>query len=94
MVQVVIHQDQVWFPDPVPARPRIFSKRKLFLALTDAEYDTFAGIEAQQSARDRRAFSEVVELNEADADWPQFLGLLQYAYGETRVAEILDAAAL
>jgi hypothetical protein len=78
---------------PQPARPRIFSKRRFFLALTDAEYDIFAAIEAQQPARDRRAFAEAMELNEGDDDWPQFLGLMHAAYGETRTSEILDAAA-
>jgi hypothetical protein len=77
-----------------PAPPRIFSKRRFFLALTDAEYDTFASIEAQQPARDRRAFAEATELNEGDADWPQFLGLMHATYGEERTAEILGAAAI
>jgi hypothetical protein len=81
-------------PEPSPPAPRVFSKRKLFLALTDAEYAIFEAIEAQQPARDRRAFAEATELNEGDDDWPQFLGLMHAAYGEERMAAILDAAAL
>lgn len=80
-------------PAPVNA-PRVFSKRAFFLALTDEEYATFEAVEAQQSARDRRAFSEATELSEADDDWPQFLVLMHATYGKDRTAEILDAAAL
>jgi ethanolamine utilization microcompartment shell protein EutL len=76
-----------------PVQHRVFSKRRLFLALTDDEYATFAAIEAQQPARDRRAFAEATELDEADADFPQFLALMHHAYGEERAVEILDAAA-
>lgn len=82
----------LWAPPEPP--PRAFSKRRFFLALTDAEYDTFAAIEAQQPARDRRAFAEAAELSESDGDWPQFLTLMHATYGEERTAEILDAAAL
>lgn len=93
MLEVTIHTDPIPMP-PIPPRPSVFSKRKFFLALTDAEYETFAKIEAQQSARDRRAFAEAVDLNEADADWPTFFGLLNAAYGEARAAEILKEAAI
>ena len=85
-------------PEPVPESPepgpRVFSKRRFFLALTDEEYATFEAIEAQQPARDRRAFAEAAELNEASEDWPQFLALMHATYGEARTAEILDAAAI
>jgi hypothetical protein len=80
-------------PPPPPPPPRVFSKRRMFLALTDAEYAIFEAIEAQQPARDRRAFAEAADINEADPDFPQFLGLMHAAYGEARTGEILAASA-
>lgn len=76
-------------PQPMPAR---YSKKKLFEAMTDAEYETFEATESGQTAKDRRVFREATELSEADPGFAKVLGLMQAAYGEDRAAELLAAA--
>lgn len=79
---------------PPPGPPRRYSKRQLFGAMTDAEYDLFQQAEAQQSERKRAVFRHATELAENDADWSEFLALMTAAYGEARSAELLEAALL
>lgn len=76
---------------PPPAR---YSKKRLFEAMTEAEYDTFEQTEAQQPAKDRRVFREAQELDAADPGFARFEGLLVQVYGAERAAEMLADAEL
>lgn len=80
-------------PEP-PLPPRRYSKKALFEAMTDAEYETFESTEAGQSARDRRVFREATELDERDPGFAKVLGLMNAVYGEARAAELLSKARL
>lgn len=85
--QVVVHTP------PLAAAPaRLFSKRKLFGAMTDSQYATFLEHQAQQSPRMPAVFTAATELSESDPDWPQFLELMQGAYGKAEAARLLSEA--
>ncbi|MEF2554053.1 hypothetical protein VQ042_22385 [Aurantimonas sp. A2-1-M11] len=79
-------------PEPQPALPKRYSKKALFEAMTDEEYETFELVEAQQTNRDRRIFREASELNEADQGFYQVQHLLSGTYGEARASELLKSA--
>jgi len=77
-----------------PVRAQVFSKKKLFEAMSDAEYDTWEQIERQQNKRKARMFREATELNDQDASFKELLAVMTQAYGSPRTVALLAAAAV
>lgn len=71
-----------------------YSKRRLFGAMTDEQYDLFEQTEASQNKRRRRIFQEAMELSEDDPDWPDFLELMETTYGADEARRLLEFARL
>lgn len=77
---------------PGQGQPRRFSKKRLFEAMTDVEYDKWEKAELQQNKRKRRMVEEAVELRENDAAFPELRAVMVAVYGEPRTVELLKAA--
>ena len=78
-------------PDDSPP-PVTYSKRRLFGAMTDAEFARFDTKKKGQSARKQAVFDHSTELVASDPDFPELRGLMVLEFGEARTAELLTAA--
>lgn len=76
-----------------PFTPAVtYSKKQLFEAMTDAEYDMWEVAEKQQSKRKARMLKEALYLDANDPWFNELRSAMITVFGESRTSELLTAA--